>query len=60
MLSRAKNDVMCLTETWHEDSEALPIKRLRSHGLQVRDRFLNHTRALPAGISSTMEDWGAL
>jgi len=31
-------DVMCLTETWHENSDALPIKRLRSHGLQVLER----------------------
>jgi len=31
-------DVMCLTETWHEDSDSPPIRRLRAHGFQVLER----------------------
>ena len=33
-----KIDVMCLTETWHEDSDSPPIRRLRAHGFQVLER----------------------
>ena len=31
-------DILCLTETCHEDFDSEPIKRLRSEGLQVLER----------------------
>ena len=31
-------DVLCLTETWHEDGDAVPIRRLRCEGLQIVER----------------------
>ena len=31
-------DVLCPTETWHEDADAVPIRRLRCEGLQVVER----------------------
>jgi len=31
-------DVLCLTETWHEDVNDMPIRRLRSRGFQVLER----------------------
>jgi len=30
--------IACLCETWHENSDAVPIARLRTHGLQVLER----------------------
>lgn len=33
-----KVDVMSLTETWHDDSDSPPIRRLRAHGFQVLER----------------------
>jgi len=29
---------MCLTETWHEDADDVPLRRLRAGGLQVVER----------------------
>ena len=34
--------VLCLRETWHEDSDAISIKKLRADGLQV----LEHSRSI--------------
>ena len=34
-MSETNIQVMCLTETWHEDAESNSIKRLRASGLQV-------------------------
>ena len=31
-------DNICLTETWHDDYDAVPIKRWHSEGLQVLER----------------------
>ena len=39
-------DVMCLTETWHEDSDAACIRRLRTRGWQVIER----ARPIPTGM----------
>ena len=33
-----RTDILCLSETWHEDFDSVPIKRLRSEGLQVLER----------------------
>ena len=41
-------DILCLTETWHEDFDAVSIKRLRSEGLQVLER----ARPMPADDSA--------
>ena len=46
MLRRAMQDVrgdagvevLCLTESWHEDSDTAPVRRLRAEGLQVLER----------------------
>ena len=34
-MTQSRLDVIALTETWHEDSDCVPIKRLRSMGLNV-------------------------
>ena len=31
-------DIICLTETWHEDPDDVPIRRLRADGFQVLER----------------------
>jgi len=31
-------DVLCLSETWHENSHTIPVRRLRAHGFQVLER----------------------
>ena len=41
-------DILCFTETWHEDYDAVPIKPLRSEGLQVLER----ARPVPADDGS--------
>jgi len=38
MLSEFAIDILCLTETWHEDISDVPIRRLRANGFQVIER----------------------
>jgi len=40
LLQNTGTDVLCLTETWHEDSNATCIRRLRSQGWQVIERAI--------------------
>ena len=44
-----KIDVFSLTETWHEDTDSVPIRRLRSCGYQV----LEEARPIPAGSNTS-------
>ena len=30
--------VICLSETWHENSDEVPVRRLRTHGFQILER----------------------
>ena len=36
--SDTRTPVLCLTETWHEDSDAIGINKLRADGLQILER----------------------
>ena len=38
LFNSRKIDVICLSETWHENSDAVPVRRLRTHGFQVLER----------------------
>ena len=38
LVQRRPIDIICLTETWHEDTDDLPIRRLRANGFQVLER----------------------
>ena len=38
LLSDTGTDILCLTETWYEDYDAVSLKRLRSKGFQVLKR----------------------
>jgi len=48
LLKDTTTDVLCLTETCHEDSDAVPIQRLRASGWQVFER----ARPIPSGTKA--------
>lgn len=48
LLDDRKIDIMCLTETWHDDAESQCIRRLRTSGRQVIER----ARPVPPGKST--------
>ena len=46
-------DVVCLCGTWHENSDAVPIARLRTNGLQVLER----ARPISSSAAATSGDF---
>jgi len=38
LFNSRKIDVICLCETWHQNSDAVPIRHLRTYGFQVLER----------------------
>ena len=55
LCSDTETHVLCLTETWHEDSDAISIQKLRADDLQVlgRSRPIKKLQKPTAPASST-------
>ena len=50
--------VLCLTETWNEDSDAISIKKLRADGLQVLERSRPIQKAAKTDCTSFINHGG--